>query len=387
MKRMKKKEKAVIISILFAITLTVQAKVHIDDGQSHLVNDYTYQNQTVILDWYINNNPGTHLELTEGGFLKTIDAHNNSRVEVNGGEIQYNLQVSDNAKALVSGGTINAYIHANDDSTIDITGGVINAAIISHDACTINVTGGMIDHFQAYESTIYIYGNNFRVDGVALGSGEDIKPYGVIDSYGFWRKNTITGTLQDGTALNAFYAIWDDSDAAIIVIEVPTVTSVAVDIKPGACPNPVNVKSKGVLPVAILGTEEFDVSTIDPASVRLNDVEPIRSSLEDVAAPLTDPNECECTTNGPDGFIDLTLKFKTQDIVESLGEVKTDDILTLPLTGVLYDGTPMEGEDCIVIVGRHKPINIADVNEDGVVNVLDMTIFAQNWLESSIVEE
>ena len=42
-----------------------------------------------------------------------------------------------------------------------------------------------------------------------------------------------------------------------------------VDIKPGSCPNPINVKSKGVLPTEILGTEDFDVTMVDPASVRL----------------------------------------------------------------------------------------------------------------------
>ena len=162
---------------------------------------------------------------------------------------------------------------------------------------------------------------------------------------------------------------------------------VAVDIKPGSCPNPVNVKSKGVLPVAILGTEEFEVSTIDPASIFLNGVPTIRSSYEDVAGPVANPNECECTTGGPDGFGDLTVKFYTQQIVGTLGQVNTGDILTLPLTGVLNDGTGIEGADCVVIVGRHKPINKADINEDGVVNTVDIAIVAENWLQSSIVEE
>src|SRR4030042_5245628 len=45
--------------------------------------------------------------------------------------------------------------------------------------------------------------------------------------------------------------------------------AVAVDIKPGSCPNPMNVKSRGVLPVAILGTAEFDVTTIVPESIQL----------------------------------------------------------------------------------------------------------------------
>ena len=137
----------------------------------------------------------------------------------------------------------------------------------------------------------------------------------------------------------------------------------------------------------ILGSDIFDANLIDPTSVRLNEVEPIRSSLEDVSSPLTDPNECECSNIGPDGFMDLTLKFKTQDIVETLGEVNTGDILTLPLTGVLNDETPIEGEDCVVIVGRHKPINKADINKDGLVNAVDIAIVAENWLQSSVVDE
>ena len=162
---------------------------------------------------------------------------------------------------------------------------------------------------------------------------------------------------------------------------------IAVDIKPRSCPNPLNVKSKGVLPVAILGSEDFDVNTIDPTSIRLAGVEPLRSGYEDVAAPVLDANDCNCTENGPDGLLDLTLKFKTQRIVQAIGEVNDGDVLTLPLTGVLFDETPVEGADCILIRGRHKPINPADINKDGVVDVADFAIFAQNWLQSSIVEE
>ncbi len=162
---------------------------------------------------------------------------------------------------------------------------------------------------------------------------------------------------------------------------------VSVDIKPGSCPNPLNVKSFGVLPVAILGTEDFDVSLIDPASIQLNGVGAIRSSLEDVATPMSGVVDCNCIETGPDGFVDLTLKFKTQEIVEVLGEVEHDDIITLELTGVLFDEIPIAGSDCIVIRGRHKPIHPADINEDGVIDVADFAIFTQNWLQSSIVDD
>ena len=59
-----------------------------------------------------------------------------------------------------------------------------------------------------------------------------------------------------------------------------------LDIKPQACPNPLNVNSQGVLPVAILGTEDFDVTQVDPASVRLAGVEPLRWDLEECGDSL-----------------------------------------------------------------------------------------------------
>ncbi|MHC4891079.1 MAG: PKD domain-containing protein [Planctomycetota bacterium] len=178
----------------------------------------------------------------------------------------------------------------------------------------------------------------------------------------------------------------DANDSTLTIVPKPAI-EVAVDIKPGSCPNPVNVKSKGVLLVAILGSEEFDVTDVDVASIQLADVEPLRSVYEDVAAPVLDTNDCNCTEDGPDGFLDLTLKFKTQRIVEAVGDVNDGDELQLELIGVLFDETPIEGADCILIRGRHKPINSADINKDGVVDVADFAIFAQNWLQSSIVDE
>ena len=82
-------------------------------------------------------------------------------------------------------------------------------------------------------------------------------------------------------------------------------------------------------------------------------VEPLRSGYEDVATPVSDSNDCNCTTDGPDGFLDLTLKFKTQRIVEAVGDVNDGDVRVLTLTGVLLDPipfeTPIEGADCILI--------------------------------------
>ena len=136
-------------------------------------------------------------------------------------------------------------------------------------------------------------------------------------------------------------------------IEVP------VDLKPQSCPNPLNVKRKGVLPVAILGTDDFEVTQVDPASVRLEGVAPLRSNIEDVATPFDDsvPNEdcSDCTGQGPDGFEDLTLKFDAQQVIAAIGAVTDKECLLLELTGNLkaeFGGTPIVGEDVILILKK-----------------------------------
>ncbi|MCK4539111.1 MAG: DUF1080 domain-containing protein [Candidatus Krumholzibacteria bacterium] len=129
--------------------------------------------------------------------------------------------------------------------------------------------------------------------------------------------------------------------------------TVDLDIKPGSCPNPFNPGStgNGVLPAAILGTTDFDVTTIDVSSITLEGIIPLHSELEDVSAPAETDTDCECSEEGPDGLMDLTIKFSTFDVIQLIGEVVKGDIVTLTISGVLLDGTPFEGIDCICIVG------------------------------------
>ncbi len=105
-----------------------------------------------------------------------------------------------------------------------------------------------------------------------------------------------------------------------------------------------------MLPVAILGSEDFDVTEVDVSSLTLEGVAPIRSNIEDVSTPVEDSeDECACTEKGPDGFDDLTLKFDKQAIVDALGAVSGGDEVVLTLAGETIDGTPLEGSDCVVI--------------------------------------
>ena len=104
------------------------------------------------------------------------------------------------------------------------------------------------------------------------------------------------------------------------------ISDVSVDIMPRNCPNECPIKGGGSVEVAILGTVDFDVNDIDIASVRLEGVAPTRSSLKDKSTPVSIPaDECDCTTDGRDGFIDLCLKFDKKAIISALGEVNVDE--------------------------------------------------------------
>jgi len=147
----------------------------------------------------------------------------------------------------------------------------------------------------------------------------------------------------------------------------PSDIPVPIDIKPTSCPNPLNVKDRGVLPVAILGTEDLDVTQIDPATVELEHVAALRWALEDVAAPypgdFSKPLDREdCWTEGPDGFMDLTVKFDAQEIVAAI-EARLErpladgEVLTLKLTGNLleeFGGTAIVGRDVVWIKAKGK---------------------------------
>jgi len=133
---------------------------------------------------------------------------------------------------------------------------------------------------------------------------------------------------------------------------------VHVDIKPGSWPNPINVGSKGVFAVAICGIEDFDVMTIDPATVKIyiegngEGVSPLRWSYEDVATPWTGEPGGGHALRG-DGFMDLVLHFDTQAVVNILtltGEI--GQTVPLIIRGTLYeefDGTAIQGQDYVRI--------------------------------------
>ena len=89
-----------------------------------------------------------------------------------------------------------------------------------------------------------------------------------------------------------------------------------------------NAKKKGALTIAVCGTKDFEVSNVDPKSVRLAGVAPWHWKQKDSHLCL----------DGKDGFVDLVLKFKNREVVEALGpDLEDTDGVTIALTGNLND--------------------------------------------------
>ncbi|UCE02250.1 MAG: hypothetical protein JSW67_13515 [Candidatus Latescibacterota bacterium] len=133
-------------------------------------------------------------------------------------------------------------------------------------------------------------------------------------------------------------------------VEPVTVVDVHCDIKPTSCPNPFNPESRGLVSAAILGSADLDVTHIDPRSIRLEGVAAIRYATDDVATPFVGDEQCDCTTDGGDGFADLTLKFRTPELAIAIAPIDLRQMRTLTFTGRLWDGTPFECSDCVQIL-------------------------------------
>jgi hypothetical protein len=110
--------------------------------------------------------------------------------------------------------------------------------------------------------------------------------------------------------------------------------TIGIDIKPDGFPNSINPYSRGVIPVAILGSDTFDVADVDVTTLAFG---PGGAAIAHLNGHLQDVNS--------DGIMDLMLHFRTQDSGITCG----DESATL--TGETLDGQPIEGTDSIQTVG------------------------------------
>ena len=231
---------------------------------------------------------------------------------------------------LMPGGYASGGVYANIGSTINIYGSHTWAF---YDAYVIIAETANVTLFT--DSTDSILLNTVSGPGAAL-AGTTI----TVDTTNGW-----VGVLTwdfDGIAYSLNIAT--SSDIEVKVVENSDAVEVEIDIKPGSDPNPINPKSKGLIPVAILTTDKFDAANVDPGTVKLAGASvAVRGKPGKLMARLEDVDG--------DGDFDLMLQVDTQskDAVWENGEVI--------LTGKTYEefgSEDIQGSDDIIIVPKKK---------------------------------
>jgi len=144
---------------------------------------------------------------------------------------------------------------------------------------------------------------------------------------GGW-KNWAGGGENNEVTAEALWAIcnWD-----VCVVDVN------IDIKPGSDPNSINLSSAGVIPVAILSSETFDATTVDPVTVSL------AGAGVKMAGKSGKYLSHECDVNS-DGLLDLVCQVLTEDWT-----IETGATIAV-LEAETYDGQSIRGEDSVRIV-------------------------------------
>lgn len=86
---------------------------------------------------------------------------------------------------------------------------------------------------------------------------------------------------------------------------------VPVDVMPGSEVNPVNLRSKGVTPIALLSSDTFDATTVNPTTLRIG---PDEAAAQEATARAED-------TNG-DGLLDQVIHVRTQELGLAAGDTQ-----------------------------------------------------------------
>ena len=160
---------------------------------------------------------------------------------------------------------------------------------------------------------------DYWIDNARVWSTNNINPHNFEDIY-------LTAQASTGTFVDYQFGI--DYSPPLWTVEIE------IDIKPGSDPNSINPKSKGVMPVAILTTETFDATTVDPLTVEFG---------PDGATEAHGKGHIEDVDGDSD--LDLVLHFKVQDTGIACGDTSAS------LTGETPGGEPIEGSDSINTVG------------------------------------
>jgi len=193
---------------------------------------------------------------------------------------------------------------------------------------------------------LYVNGNAIGGDGALSRDGPDTQQWKTVEEFAITQFQPGQNTILI-RSMNYFDSGSSSSNPAGLVFKAEITykepVQVAIDIKPGSFPNSVNPDEQGLLPVAILGSDTFDVYEIVPGTIELGAVTlTTRGSAK--APKLAFSYE---DVNG-DGYMDMMVFFSVPELVAA--GALTASTTQLTLTAELGDGTPIVGTDSVNIV-------------------------------------
>jgi hypothetical protein len=256
---------------------------------------------------------------------------------------------------VVAGGSPTGHF-TNDRATARVT------LFVPSDATTLSVdwklgseepptyyVSGFQDYFTAILNSTTVVAStwvdhNIDVLGANLPGGSStnpLPPFPVPDNTEY---NSMTPSIQTSSANVAAFAggaitvdlhVADasdtilDSGAFLDNLGFDAKCDLEIDIKPGGDPNPINLKSNGVIPVAILGDAAFDVtSLLDVTTLAFGPAG--ASPAHDLTDPTVYADHLQ-DVNG-DGYMDLVSHYRAQEIGIAVGD--TEACLTAKISGL-----------------------------------------------------
>ena len=175
---------------------------------------------------------------------------------------------------------------------------------------------------------------------------------GAPDPTGAFSCWTPVGVTFSGTAFSVnFGGVWNQTgfDEITLGSAIPGAAvlgspeEIDIDIKPGGGLNSINPNSKGLIPVAILGSATFDVTTVDVTTLEFGPDG--ASPAHDLTDPLVYADHLQDVNS--DGFTDLVSHYRTQDT--GIAKGNTEACLT---GGKTTGDVAIWGCDAIRTVGK-----------------------------------
>lgn len=250
------------------------------------------------------------------------------------------ITVLDGTVHLLEGAVVNG-VEVREDGIVNMSAGAyVGWFVYAYGGGTVNIHGGEVIYGvwiigDVPQQMVTVYGTSFFVNDVPCSADWFVPAEGVM--------TMLTGVYENEEPI--YLEFYGTGTVPVYLVDVVAdVLDVAIDIKPGSDTNPINLKSKGLVPVAVLSANGFVASTVNPQSVRLGDAAPPPAGVE--PPPPAAPLRWTMEDVDSDGDKDMLLHFRTEDLAIVLTESTTE----VKLTGQTTDETEIEGTDVVQIV-------------------------------------